>query len=93
MIYIMPTSGKYQGAFVAGSLRGGKGRLKAVSLEVTSKSSWVTCGHKQRVVRCSKFLAWQKHGMAHYPKLNDDDEDNGLKEFGTIRHCSHLIRQ
>jgi len=39
MIYIMPTSGKYQGAFVAGSLRGGKGRLKAVSLEVTSKSS------------------------------------------------------
>jgi len=32
-----PTSGKNQGAFAAGSLRGGKSRLKAVNLEVTSK--------------------------------------------------------
>jgi len=39
MIYIAPTSGKNQGAFVAGSLGCGQSRLKAVSLEVTSKSS------------------------------------------------------
>jgi len=39
MIYIAPTSNKNQGAFVAGSLGGGKSRLKAASLEVTSKTS------------------------------------------------------
>jgi len=39
MIYVAPTSGKSRRAFVAGSLEGGKSRLKAVSLEVTSKSS------------------------------------------------------
>jgi len=57
-MYMAPTSGKNQDTFVAGSLC----RLKAVSLEVTSKSSWVTCSHEQRVVRFSIFLAGQKHG-------------------------------
>jgi len=55
------TSGKYQGAFVPVSLASGKIRLKAASLEVRSKSDWVTCSHEQRVVRCCKFLAEQKH--------------------------------
>jgi len=39
VIYIALTSGKNQGAFAAGSLGGGKSRLKTLSLEVTSKSS------------------------------------------------------
>jgi len=34
MIHTVPTSGKNQGTFVAGSLWGGKSRLKAASLEV-----------------------------------------------------------
>jgi len=62
MIDIAPISYKNQSAFMAGSLWSGKSRLRAVSFEVTYKSSWVTCSHEQRVVRCSQFLAEQKHG-------------------------------
>jgi len=39
MIYMAQTSGKNRGAFAAGSPGCGKSRLKAASLEVTSKSS------------------------------------------------------
>jgi len=57
MIYISPTSGKIQGAFAARSLRGGKSRLKAVSLEVMSKSSeWLAVTHRGWQGVCFKFL-------------------------------------
>jgi len=39
MTYNAPNHDDNEGAFAAGSLRGGERRLNAVSLEVTSKSS------------------------------------------------------
>jgi len=49
----------------------------------------VTCSHEQRMVRCSTVFGLAEIRKAREPKLNDGDEDNGLKEFGTII----LIRQ
>jgi len=62
MIYMAPISGKNEDDSAARLMWVVKADPEAVSLEVTSKSSRVTCSRQHRVVRCSKFLAGRKHG-------------------------------
>ena len=54
-----------------------------MSLEVTSKSSWVTCSHEQTVVRCCKFIAgsWTEIGVfrRNNGNWNDDDDERNIQ--------------